>query len=190
MDIGREPQHILEMYGAEPGKPSFANTCLLARRLLERGVRFVADLPRGVGPARQPGQRPQEELQGHRPGVRRARSRTSSSAGMLDDTLVVWGGEFGRTPMVQGGATTAATIIPTPSRCGWPAAASSRASPTARPTSSASSVVKDKVHVHDLHATMLHLLGFDHTRLTYRFQGRDFRLTDVFGQVVKGHCIA
>ena len=137
MDIAREPQHILEMYGAEPGKPSFANTCLLARRLLERGVRFVQifheswdqhgnlvhDIKKNC----------QDTDQACAALIKDLKQR-----GMLDDTLVVWGGEFGRTPMVEGAATTAATTIPTPSRCGWPAAASSRASPMARPTISAS----------------------------------------------------
>ena len=84
------------------------------------------------------------------------------------------------------GATTAATITPTPSRCGWPAAASSRASRYGATDDLGFNAVEDRVHVHDLHATILHLLGFDHTKLTYRFQGRDFRLTDVSGEVVTG----
>ena len=102
MDISKEPKHMLEMYGAEPGKPSFANNCLLARRLVERGVRFVQLYPRSVGPARQPGQGHHEELQRHRSGLRRA-DQGPEAARLLDDTLVIWGGEFGRTPMVQGG---------------------------------------------------------------------------------------
>ncbi len=112
MEIDNEPRHIREMYGAEPGKPSFANTCLLARRLLERGVRMVEIF--------------HESWDQHGNLTNDLKQR-----GMLEDTLVIWGGEFGRTPMVQGGVTTAATIIPTPSRCGWPAAGSGRASPTA-----------------------------------------------------------
>ena len=104
--------------------------------------------------------------------------------GLLDDTLVIWGGEFGRTPMVQGGSTVA-TTIPMRSRCGWRAAASSAALCYGETDEFGFNVAKDKVHVHDLHATMLHLLGFDHTKLTYKFQGRPFRLTDVHGNVVK-----
>ena len=99
--------------------------------------------------------------------------------GLLDDTLVIWGGEFGRTPMVQGAATTAATIIPTPSRCGWPAAASSRGVTLGETDDFGFNVVEDRVHVHDLHATILHLLGFDHQRLTFKFQGLDAKLTGV-----------
>ena len=138
IDISREPEHILKMYGAEPGKPSFAATCLLARRLVERGVRFVeifheawdqhgnlATTSRRIActPTR-PAPRSITDLK---------------QRGLLDDTLVVWGGEFGRTPMVQGERqATAATIIPTPSPCGSPAAASSRASHSAKATTSAS----------------------------------------------------
>ena len=107
--------------------------------------------------------------------------------GLLDDTLVVWGGEFGRTTYSQGTLdrrpTTAATTIPAASPCGWPAAASGRASPTARPTTTATTSSTAGVHVHDLNATILHCLGIDHTRLTFRFQGRDYRLTDVHGEV-------
>ena len=103
--------------------------------------------------------------------------------GLLDDTLVVWGGEFGRTPMVEptppSAASWAATTIRRPSPCGWPAAASSRGSRYGETDELGFNVVEDPVHVHDLQATILHLLGLDHERLTYRFQGRDFRLTDV-----------
>ena len=101
--------------------------------------------------------------------------------GMLEDTLIVWAGEFGRTPMSQGGNGRDHHMLASPS--GWPAAASKAASSGAPPTNSATSRQRS-VHVHDLHATMLQLLGIEHTRLTYRFQGRDYRLTDVFGTVV------
>ncbi len=108
--------------------------------------------------------------------------------GLLDDTLVVWGGEFGRTTYSQGTLTatrtSAATIIPAASPCGWPAAAFGRESPTARPTTTATTSASDGVHVHDLNATLLHCLGVDHTRLTFKFQGRYYRLTDVEGKVV------
>ena len=105
---------------------------------------------------------------------------------MLEDTLVVWGGEFGRTPMVQGGGNDGRDHHPNAFSM-WLAGGGVKPGITYGETDELGfDVVKDKVHVHDLHATILHLLGFDHTRLTYRFQGRDFRLTDVFGQVVKG----
>lgn len=183
MDIAREPKHVLDLYGADPGKPSFANTALLARRLLERGVRFVqifheawdqhgnlvGDLKKNCG---------------HTDQACAALITDLKQRGMLEDTLVIWGGEFGRTPMVQGGSDgrdhhpNAFTM--------WLAGGGIKPGITLGASDDLGfDVVEDKVHVHDLHATLLHLLGFDHTRLTYRFQGRDFRLTDVFGNVVK-----
>jgi hypothetical protein len=181
MDISKEPGSILEMYGAEPGKPSFANTVLMARRLVERGVRFV--------------QIYHEAWDQHGSLVRdltknckdtdqacAALVRDLKQRGMLKDTLVVWGGEFGRTPMVQGGSDgrdhhpNAFTM--------WMAGGGIKPGITLGETDDLGfNVVNDRVHVHDLHATMLHLLGFDHEKLTYRFQGRDFRLTDVLGMV-------
>jgi len=172
----------LEMYGAEPGKPSYANNCLLARRLVERGVRFVQLF---------------HEAWDHHGGLvaglkeQTALTDQASAAlikdlkqrGLLDETLVIWGGEFGRTPMVQGGNDgrdhhpNAFTM--------WMAGGGIRPGITLGQTDDLGfNAVDDRVHVHDLHATILHLLGFDHTRLTHRFQGRDFRLTDVSGQVV------
>jgi hypothetical protein len=185
MDIAAEPQHILAMYGAQPGKPSFANTCLLARRLLERGVRFVQIF--------------HESWDQHDALVRdikyncketdqacAALIKDLKQRGMLEDTLVVWGGEFGRTPMVQGGGNDGRDHHPNAFSM-WLAGGGIKPGITYGLTDELGfGVVKEKVHVHDLHATLLHLLGFDHTRLTYRFQGRDFRLTDVFGEVVKG----
>ena len=181
MDISKEPGPILEMYGAEPGKPSFANTVLMARRLVERGVRFV--------------QIYHEAWDQHGSLVRdltknckdtdqacAALVKDLKQRGMLKDTLVVWGGEFGRTPMVQGGSDgrdhhpNAFTM--------WMAGGGIKPGITLGETDDLGfNVVNDRVHVHDLHATMLHLLGFDHEKLTYRFQGRDFRLTDVLGIV-------
>ncbi len=182
MDIAKEPKHVLEMYGAEPGKPSFANTVLMARRLVERGVRFVQiyheawdqhgnltkDLKINC----------QETDQACAALIKDLKQR-----GLLKDTLVVWGGEFGRTPMVQGGDDgrdhhpNAFTM--------WMAGGGIRPGITLGETDDLGfNVVKDRVHVHDLHATLLHLLGFDHEKLTYRFQGRDFRLTDVEGMRV------
>jgi uncharacterized protein (DUF1501 family) len=183
MDISKEPGHILEMYGAEPGTPSFANTVLMARRLVERGVRFV--------------QIYHEAWDQHGSLVRdltknckdtdqacAALIKDLKQRGMLKDTLVVWGGEFGRTPMVQGGSDgrdhhpNAFTM--------WLAGGGIKPGITIGETDDLGfNVVKDRVHVHDLHATLLHLLGFDHEKLTHRFQGRDFRLTDVSGVLVE-----
>ena len=182
MDLNKEPKHILEMYGAEPGKPSFANSVLMARRLVERGVRFV--------------QIYHEAWDQHGSLVRdltkncldtdqacAALIKDLKQRGMLNDTLVIWGGEFGRTPMVQGGSDgrdhhpNAFTM--------WLAGGGFKPGLTYGESDELGfNVVKDRVHVHDLHATLLQQLGFDHQKLTYRFQGRDFRLTDVHGLVV------
>jgi len=181
MDLSKESKETLEMYGAEPGKPSFANNCLLARRLVERGVRFV--------------QLYHEAWDQHSALVKdikinchdtdqacAALIKDLKQRGLLENTLVVWGGEFGRTPMVQGGDDgrdhhpNAFTM--------WLAGGGTKPGITVGESDDLGfNVVKDKVHVHDLHATMLHLLGFDHTKLTYKFQGRPFRLTDVHGEV-------
>ena len=182
MDISNEPQHVLDMYGAKPGQGSFANNCLLARRLVEKGVRFVTlfheawdqhgNLTKAIKANCESTDQPVAAL------VKDLKQR-----GLLEDTLVVWGGEFGRTPMVQGGDDgrdhhpNAFTM--------WMAGGGIKPGVTIGQTDDLGfNVVEDKVHVHDLHATLLHLLGFDHTKLTYRFQGRDFRLTDVHGKVV------
>lgn len=183
MDIAQESKQTLEMYGAEPGKPSFANNCLLARRLLERGVRFVQLYHEAWD---QHGNLV-KDLKKNCVDTDRASAalvKDLKQRGLLDDTLVVWGGEFGRTPMVQGGSDgrdhhpNAFTM--------WLAGGGVKPGLVLGESDELGfNVVADKVHVHDLHATMLHLLGFDHTKLTYRFQGRDFRLTDVHGEVVK-----
>jgi hypothetical protein len=183
MDINREPKHILESYGAQPGKPSFANTCLLARRLLEQGVRFVeifheawdqhGNLVKDIKI------NCQETDQACAALIKDLKNR-----GMLEDTLVIWGGEFGRTPMVQGGSDGRDHHPNTFTM--WLAGGGVRRGITLGESDELGfQAVKDVVHVNDLHATILHLLGFDHTKLTYRFQGRDFRLTDVSGRVVK-----
>ncbi len=182
MDISQESKETLEMYGAEPGKPSYANNCLLARRLVERGVRFVQlfheawDHHGGLVT----GLKDQTALT-DKPSA--ALIRDLKQRGLLDETLVIWGGEFGRTPMVQGGNDgrdhhpNAFTM--------WLAGGGIKRGITLGESDEFGfNAVTDKVHVHDLHATILHLLGFDHTKLTYRFQGRDFRLTDVAGEVV------
>ncbi|MBC7821493.1 MAG: DUF1501 domain-containing protein [Planctomycetaceae bacterium] len=183
MDITNEPQHVLEMYGAEPGKPSFANNCLLARRLIERGVRCVqlfheawdhhGGLVGGL-----------KEQCGATDKPAAALLRDLKQRGQLDDTLVIWGGEFGRTPMVQGG-NDGRDHHPNCFSM-WLAGGGVKPGTTLGESDEFGfNATTDKVHVHDLHATILHLLGFDHTKLTYRFQGRDFRLTDVHGNVVE-----
>jgi Uncharacterized protein conserved in bacteria len=183
MDISKEPKHILEMYGAEPGKASFANSVLMARRLVERGVRFVQiyheawdqhgnlvkDITKNCKDTDQAGAALVKDLK---------------QRGMLKDTLVVWGGEFGRTPMVQGGTNDGRDHHPNAFTM-WLAGGGVKTGVTIGGTDELGfNAVEDRVHVHDLHATILHLLGFDHEKLTYRFQGRDFRLTDVHGLVV------
>jgi hypothetical protein len=183
MEISREPKRILDMYGAEPGKGSFANNCLLARRLIERGVRFVqicheawdhhGGLTEGLKTQCKLTDKPCAAL------VRDLKER-----GLLKDTLVIWGGEFGRTPMVQGG-NDGRDHHPNAFAM-WFAGGGVKPGSTLGQTDDLGfNAVQDRVHVHDLHATLLHLLGFDHTRLTYRFQGRDFRLTDVSGNIVE-----
>jgi len=182
MDISKEPKETLEMYGAEPGKGSFANNCLLARRLVERGVRFV----QLYHEAWDQHSNLTKDLKKNCENTDRAAAaliKDLKRSGMLEDTLVIWGGEFGRTPMVQGGSDgrdhhpNAFTM--------WMAGGGVKRGFVMGETDDLGfNVVKDKVHVHDLHATILHLLGFDHTRLTHKFQGRNFRLTDVHGEVV------
>jgi uncharacterized protein (DUF1501 family) len=182
MDLSQESKETLAMYGAEPGKASFANNCLIARRLVERGVRFVqlfheawdhhGGLVGGLKSECKKTDQPAAAL------VKDLKRR-----GLLKDTLVIWGGEFGRTPMVQGGDDgrdhhpNAFTM--------WFAGGGIKPGITIGETDDLGfNVTKDKIHVHDLHATLLHLLGFDHTKLAHRFQGRDFRLTDVHGNVM------
>ncbi len=183
MDLTKESRKTMEMYGAEPGKPSYANNCLLARRLIERGVRFVQLFHESW-----------DHHGGLVNGLKTECKKTDQASaalvkdlkqrGLLDDTLVIWGGEFGRTPMVQGGddgrdhhpncysiwmaggGVKPGVVLGSSDELGFNA-------------------VDDRVHVHDLNATILHLLGFDHEKLTFRFQGRDFRLTDVHGEVVE-----
>jgi hypothetical protein len=188
IDIAKEDKKTLEMYGAGPGRASFANNCLLARRLVERGVRFVQlyhtdwdahgsggdNLTTGLDKVCRQVDRPCAAL------IQDLKRR-----GLLDSTLVIWGGEFGRTPMgevrdtvgrnhhidaytmwLAGGGIKPGVNLGASDELGF-------------------AVAEDRVHVHDLQATILHLLGLDHTRLTFRFQGRDFRLTDVHGEVVR-----
>ena len=183
MDITAEPESVLEMYGAEPGRPSFANNCLLARRLVERGVRFVQLFHEAWD---QHGNLV-EDIQKNCQDTDQACAaliKDLKQRGMLDDTLVIWGGEFGRTPMVQGHDDNGRDHHPNAFTM-WLAGGGIKPGITVGATDDFGfNVVEDLVHVHDLHATILHLLGFDHTKLTYRFQGRYFRLTDVHGNIV------
>jgi hypothetical protein len=187
IDISGESKQTLKLYGAEPGKPSFANNCLLARRLVERGVRFVqlyhTDWDSHGGPG--------QNLEGDFEKVCRETDQAAAALvtdlkqrGLLDDTVVVWGGEFGRTPMGENRTTTgrnhhidAFTV--------WMAGGGIRGGQVVGATDDFGfAPVQDRMHVHDLHATLLHQLGLDHKRLTFKFQGRDFRLTDVSGKVI------
>jgi hypothetical protein len=183
MDLSREPKRVLEMYGAVPGKPSFANNCLLARRLLERGVRFVELFHESWDQH----DNLKHDLKKNCQDTDRASAALVADLkqrGLLDETIVIWGGEFGRTPMVQGGGDDGRDHHPNAFTM-WMAGGGIKPGLTMGRTDDLGfGAIEDRVHVHDLHATLLHLLGFDHTRLTYRFQGRDFRLTDVHGQLV------
>ena len=181
VDFSNEPKAILDLYGVEPSKPSLAANLLLARRMVERGVRFVqlrdGDWDHHGGIA--------TNLKAKCADVDRplaALVRDLKQRGLLDETLVIWAGEFGRTPMAQGDGRDhhkdAFTV--------WMAGGGLRGGLTYGATDDLGyHVVEDAVHVHDLQATILHLLGLDHERLTFRHQGRDFRLTDVHGRVIR-----
>jgi hypothetical protein len=191
MEISKEPASVHEMFGTEPGRISFANNCLLARRLVERGVRFVQLYHRGWDSH---GTGTGDDIVHSLPQRCREVDRAAAALirdlrqrGLLDSTLVVWGGEFGRTPMNERRNNSrflgrdhhprAFTM--------WLAGAGLKKGITIGATDEFGyNVVEDPVHVHDLNATVLHLMGLDHTRLTYRFQGRDFRLTDVHGNLI------
>ncbi len=187
IDLSQETRATLELYGAEPGKGSFANTCLLARRLVERGVRFVSCIHQDWDH--------HSDVEGN---LKRVCGQTDRAAaalitdlkqrGLLDESLVIWGGEFGRTPMVENNPAlkrnrgrdhhpNAFTM--------WFAGGGIKGGQTIGETDELGyHVISDPVHVHDVQATILHLLGINHEALTYRHQGRDFRLTDVGGQVI------
>jgi hypothetical protein len=192
MDISKEPASVLEAYGAKPGESSFANNCLLARRLVEKGVRFVQLFDWGWDFH---GTGPNEDIRGgltakmaktDRPVA--ALIRDLKSRGLLDDTLVIWGGEFGRTPFREG-RTAKGQIL---GRDHYPDCYSlfmagggvNAGSVYGETDELGFKIARDPVHVHDFQATVLHLLGFDHEKLTYRFQGRDYRLTDIHGRVI------
>jgi hypothetical protein len=189
-DLSREPASVLEKYGPDVRQPgTYAYNCLMARRLVERGVRCVQLMHAGWDQHKSITTELYNQCRDtDRPSA--ALVTDLKERGLLDDTLVVWGGEFGRTPFIQGSLEDrvnwgrdhhpyAFTV--------WLAGGGVRPGTTYGETDDLGmNVVRDPVHVHDLQATILHLLGIDHERLTYRFQGRDFRLTDVHGQVVRG----
>jgi hypothetical protein len=187
-DLSKEPQSALDLYGPDVRKPgTFAANCLLARRLAERGVRFIQLYHRdwdhhGKLPTDLP-KRCKETDQAAAGLVTDLQQR-----GMLDDTLVIWGGEFGRTVYCQGRLTATDYGRDHHPRCFtvWMAGGGVAPGITLGETDDYGyNITKDPVHVHDLQATVLHCLGIDHTRLTYKFQGRHFRLTDIEGTVVK-----
>jgi hypothetical protein len=187
VNIADEPQHVLDSYGVKGADGSYAYNCLLARRLAERGVRFIHlyhrdwDFHNGL-------KQHMEELCTSADQPTAALIRDLKQRGMLDDTLVIWGGEFGRTPMAQGDITKADAGRDHHIRgfTMWLAGGGIKRGISYGATDELGyHAVDNIVHVHDLHATMLYLMGIDHERLTYRYQGRDFRLTDVAGHVVR-----
>ncbi len=182
MSLNQEPQHVLDSYGVKPGEPSFASNCLLARRLVQRGVRFVQLFHESWD---QHGNLKKDVAQNCRDTDQASAALVQDlkQHGLLDETLVIWCGEFGRTPMVQGG-NDGRDHHPN-SFTAWLAGGGVKAGLVHGSTDDLGfNVAENPVHVHDLHATIMHLLGFDHKQLTHRFQGRDYRLTDVHGTLV------
>ena len=190
-DVSKEPEHIRDLYGVEPGKNSFANNCLLARRLVERGVRMVECFHRGWDTHGNSGD---EDIVNRLHLLTRETDRPAAALvkdlkqrGLLDTTLVVWGGEFGRTPMNEARAGSKFLGRDHHARAFtmWLAGGGIKPGVTIGRTDDVGyNIAEDPISVHDLHATVLHLMGIDHTKLTYKFQGRDFRLTDVEGTIV------
>jgi hypothetical protein len=188
VDISKESQSVLDMYGPDVKKPgSFANNCLLARRMAERGVRFIQLYHRGWDQHGNLPRRIREQCADcDQPSA--ALVKDLKQRGMLEDTLVIWGGEFGRTVYCQGKIEKDNYGRDHHGRnfCVWMAGGGIKPGLTYGETDDyCYNVVKDPVHIHDQNATILHCLGIDHERLTFRFQGRDYRLTDVHGNVVK-----
>ena len=188
IDFSQESQETLDLYGADPSKPSFANNCLLARRMVERGVRFVncyhgswdhhSDVAGGLkGKCRETDQ------------ACAALITDLKRRGLLEDTLVIWGGEFGRTPMVESIAALGRSMgrdHHPQAFTMWLAGGGIKAGQTIGATDDLGfNIAERPIHVHDMQATILHLMGMDHEKLTFNYQGRDFRLTDVFGNVVQ-----
>jgi hypothetical protein len=187
IDLSGESETTLKLYGVEKDRPSFARNCLLARRLVERGVRFVQLYHTNWDSHGGPGENLQSDFEKVCREVDQAQAalvKDLKARGLLANTLVVWGGEFGRTPMGENRDTTgrnhhidAFTM--------WLAGGGIKPGAIIGETDELGfNPVADRVHAHDLHATILHLLGLDHKKLTFRFQGRDFRLTDVAGEIV------
>jgi hypothetical protein len=187
-DLKSESQETLDLYGCKPNEPSFARACLLARRMVERGVRFINIYHEGWDA--------HGDVAGNVKNNCAVTDRASAALikdlkqrGLLDETLVVWGGEFGRTPMVESNAALGRSLgrdHHPQAYTMWMAGGGIKAGTSVGKSDELGfNVVEDGVHIHDLQATILHLLGLDHTRLTYRYQGRDFRLTDVHGNVVQ-----
>jgi hypothetical protein len=191
VDISKESESVHQLYGTQPGKKSFANNCLLARRLVERGVRFVQLYHRGWD---NHGTSSHDDIVNRLPSLCQETDQAAAALisdlkqrGLLDSTLVVWGGEFGRTPMNEARNNSkflgrdhhprAFTM--------WMAGGGIKAGIVGETDELGYNIVRDPVDVHDVHATILNQMGIDHTKLTYRFQGRDFRLTDVAGNPVK-----
>jgi hypothetical protein len=188
MDLSKEPDSVFEMYGPDSRKPgTYAANCLLARRLAERDVRFIQLYHRGWD---QHNDLPRD-LALQCKGTDQASAalvQDLKQRGLLDDTLVIWGGEFGRTVYCQGKLTETNYGRDHHPRCFtmWMAGGGMKSGFALGETDDYSyNVVSDPVPVHDLHATILHLLGIDHLKMTYKFQGREFRLTDVEGNVVQ-----
>jgi uncharacterized protein (DUF1501 family) len=188
MDLQSESKETLELYGCDPDKASFARACLLARRMIERGVRFVNIFHEGWDA--------HSDVAGNLKTNCGKTDQASAALvldlkrrGLLDDTLVIWGGEFGRTPMVETNPALGRALgrdhHPQAFTIWMAGGGIKRGISFGETDELGFHVVRDKVHVHDVQATILHLLGLDHEKLTYRFQGRDFRLTDVHGNVVK-----
>jgi uncharacterized protein DUF1501 len=187
-DLRSESKETLALYGAEPDKPSFARACLLARRMIERGVRFVNIYHEGWDA--------HTDVIGNHKTNCGATDKASAALvldlkrrGLLDETLVIWGGEFGRTPMVESNVALGRSLgrdHHPQAFTMWMAGGGVKAGFTHGATDELGFHVADGlVHVHDLQATILHLLGFDHERLTFHYAGRDFRLTDVHGNVAR-----
>ena len=190
MDLKSESKATLAMYGADPDKPSFARACVLARRMIERGVRFVNIYHEGWDAHSDVAGKPSRPTAA--PPIRpRPRSIMDlKQRGLLDDTLVIWGGEFGRTPMVESNVALGRSLgrdHHPQAFTMWMAGGGIKPGTTYGATDDLGfHIAENPVHVHDLQATILHLLGFDHEKLTFHHAGRDFRLTDVHGKVVKG----
>ncbi len=191
LDIDREPQHIRELYGLDnPDCGHFARQCLIARRMVERGVRFVQIY--SGGNENQLSWDGHNDIQGNHSGFALETDQPIAAlladleqSGLLDSTLVVWGGEFGRLPVAQKGDKPGRDHNPHAFTC-WMAGGGAKGGTTYGSSDDVGfKAAENPVSIHDLHATILHLMGLDHERLTYRHNGRDFRLTDVEGRVIR-----